>query len=108
MSMDVPGEEKGINGFILSVLFWEKVSPGFPISKPVLRKNVKGGPGKDGIPVRTVFPMRDVDAHIGAGDILITEGADFADTQAGGIHDGDHGFWLEIRDGRDKMPGFLL
>ena len=42
MSMDVPGEEKGINGFILAVLFWEEVSHGFSIGKPVLRKNVKG------------------------------------------------------------------
>ena len=40
--------------------------------------------------------MGDVDAHIGAGDILITEGADLADAQAGGIHESDHGFLFEV------------
>ena len=52
--------------------------------------------------------MGDVDAHIRAGDILITEGADLTDAQAGGIHKGDHGFRFEVWYGGDEMPGLLL
>ena len=52
--------------------------------------------------------MGDVDAHIGAGDILITEGADLADAQAGGIHEGDHGFLFEVWHSGDESPSLLL
>ena len=79
VGMDVPGKEERINGLILSALFWEEISRRFIISKPVLCKDVKGGPGKKGIAVGAVFPMGDVDTHIWPGDVPITEGTDLAD-----------------------------
>ena len=108
MGMDVPGEEKGINRPVQSALFWEEIPHRFAIGKPVLRKDVKCGMGKESEAVGTVFPMGDVDAHIRPGNVRITERADFTDTQAGRIHEGDHGLRLEVRDGGDEIPGFLL
>ena len=43
MCMDVPGKEKGVNGFVPAGLFWEKVTSGAPALEPVLGKNVEGG-----------------------------------------------------------------
>ena len=46
--------------------------------------------------------------HVFALDILITEMADFTDPEAGGIHESDHGFYLEIRQCRNKNPHIIL
>lgn len=42
MCMDVPGKEKGVNGFVPAGLLWEKVSLGTAAGEPVLCKDVKG------------------------------------------------------------------
>lgn len=90
------------------VLFWEKPSAGLAIREPVIRKDLQGQRGKDGIAVRTCFGMADVDAHGGAADILITEGADFADPESRGVHQGQDGLMLEIGKSLDKIPYLLL
>lgn len=49
-----------------------------------------------------------MDAHVFTLNVFIAETADFTDAQAGGIHEGDHGLLLEVRDGGDEMPCILL
>ena len=56
---------------------WKKVACRPSTGKPVLGKNVKRLFGKNGITVRAVFTMSDVDAHIFPLDVFITEVADF-------------------------------
>lgn len=90
------------------VPFWEKPSAGLAIREPVIRKDLESQRGEDGIAVRTRFGMADVDAHVGAADILITEGTDFADAEPSGVHEGQDGLMLEIRKSLDKIPYLLL
>ena len=52
--------------------------------------------------------MGDMDPHVFALDILISEMAYFTHPEPGGIHEGDHGFDFDIRDRVNKRPGFLL
>lgn len=63
MFMDVPGEEKGVNGLIPSGLFWEKVSHGPAAGTPVLGEDVQGSLGKDGITALAVLAMADENVH---------------------------------------------
>jgi len=90
------------------VMLWEKPSAGLTIREPVLRKNLQSQRGKDGITVRACFGMADVDAHGGAADILITEGADFTNPEPCGIHQGQDGLMLEVGKSLDKIPYLLL
>lgn len=108
MGMDMPGEEKGIDGRVNAGLFREKPAPGASISKPVLCKEEEGSLREDGKAVLASFGLSDVDTHMCAVNILITEAADFTDTQAGGIHKSGHGLLLEVGHGRDKTPDFIL
>ena len=94
MGMDVPGEEEGVDRPVLPVLLWEKITHRPSAGKPVLSEDVQSGFREDGIAVGAVFAMSDVDAHVFPLDILIAEGTDLADTQAGGIQKSDHGFLL--------------
>ena len=52
--------------------------------------------------------MADEDAHLLPADILITEAAHFTYAQAGGIHEGDHGFLLDAGHGGDELPDLFL
>lgn len=52
--------------------------------------------------------MGDMDSHAGTFNILILQMADFTDTQAGRIHECDHCLLLQIRNGGDESPDFLL
>ena len=54
------------------------------------------------------FGLSDVDAHVFTVNIFITEVADFADMQAGGVHESGHGLLLRVRHGRDKTSDFIL
>lgn len=99
MGMDMPGKEKGINGCVNAGLFREKPAPGASISKPVLCEEVQGGLREDGKAVLPGFGLSDVDTHVFAVNILITEKANFTDTQAGGIHESSHGLLLEVGHG---------
>ena len=105
--MDMPGKEKGVNRAAGISLLREEPSAGAAAFEPVLREDIEGILRQDGIPVFPAFGMRDVDPHIGTVDILITEMADFADAQAGRIHDGYHGFLLDVRDGGNEVESIL-
>ena len=52
--------------------------------------------------------MADKDAHLFTPDIFITEPAYLADTQAGRIHESEHGFLFNVGHGGDEMPCFVL
>ena len=52
--------------------------------------------------------MADEDAHLFPADILIAEAAHFPYAQAGGIHEGDHGFLFDAGHGGDELPDLLL
>ena len=54
-------------------------------------QEIKSSLGKNGKAVTSVFTASDMQAHVLAVNILITEAADFPDTQTGGIHESDHG-----------------
>ena len=108
MGMDMSGEEKGINGSVDAGLFREKPALGASISKPVLCEESQGGLREDGKAVLSCFGLPDVDAHVFPVYILITEMADFTDTQARGIQKSGHGLLLEVRHGRDKTPDIIL
>ena len=87
MGAHMAHDVKGINRAGRIRLFWEKPS-GWPVvSKPVFGKDVQGFLGKDGITVRTVFGMCDMDAHIFPLNVTITQTADFADSETGRIHE---------------------
>ena len=73
-------------------LFWKKVASRSSIGKPVFGKNVKRLFGKDGIAIRAVFTMSDVDAHIFPLNVFITEIADFTNVKTGRIHESNHSF----------------
>jgi hypothetical protein len=78
----------------LSILFRKKIAPWLSICKPVFREQVKSGFGKNRITVLTVLAMCDVEPQIFTVDILIAEGAYFADAQTRRIHENCHGFLL--------------
>lgn len=52
--------------------------------------------------------MRNMNSHVAAFDILIFQTADSTDSETGRIHESNHGFLLQIRNGRDKGFCFLL
>lgn len=102
---DMSGEIKGVNGFWRISLFWKKVAGGSSTGKPVLGKDVKRLFGKDGVTVRTIFTMSDVDAHVFSLDVFITEIADFTDTETGRIHECNHSLRFDICHGRNEGFG---
>lgn len=108
VGMDMPGEEKGINGPVLPVLFREKKAFGPAVFKPVPGEQAEGDVGKNGVTVIPVFAVCDMEAHIFTLHIFIAQPAQFPDAQAGGIHDGGHGFLLQVRHGGNKLPCLLF
>ena len=89
-------------------LFREKPSHRLSISFPVIGEDKKRAGGKDSEAVGPVLPMRDVDAHVRAGNIVIAEGADLADAETGGVHEGKKRLMFEVRAGMDKKGHLLL
>jgi len=106
--MDMPGEEGGVNGLVEPVLFWKEIAPWPAIGEPVVGEQVKGSFGKDGITVMSVFAMGDVEPQVFTLHIVIAQGTDFANAQPGRVHNGSHGFLLQIRNGRKEVPGLLF
>ena len=105
---DMPRQEEGVDGTGGVRLFWEEPPGGSSTGEPVLCEDIKGCAGKEGVPVGPVLAMRDMDPHVPALDVLITETADLTDPQAGGIHKGDHSLLLDVRHGRDELSGLVL
>ena len=60
----VPEKVNGINGHFRIILFWEKPAGGPAGCDPVLYKDIQCIFGKDGIRVRAVFAVEDVDTRI--------------------------------------------
>ena len=89
-------------------LFREKPSHRLSISLPIIGEDKEREGGKDSEAVGPVLPMGDVDAHVRAGDIVIAEGADLADAETGGVHEGKKRLMLEVRAGMDKKGNLLL
>ena len=108
VSMDMPGDKEGIDGAGRVCLLGEEQAGRPSVCKPVLCKDIQGMVREDGKPVGPVLAMPDMDPLIPALDIFIPEITDFAYTQAGRIHEGDHGFDFDVRDGLNKGPGFFL
>ena len=107
------GRDKLVNGIRNDMLvgmvpFREEPAGWFSKSEPVVRKDLQCQGRENGIPVRPGFGMADMDPHGGTADILIAQGADFADTKPGGIHEGEDRFMLEVGKGLDKIPGIFL
>lgn len=102
MGPHVPADIKSINWTCGVCLFWEK--PFFRAAgmEPVLRENIQGFPGKDGISVRAVLGVGNVDSHMFPFNIAVPQAADLTDPESGGIHEGDHSFWFQIRQCGDK------
>ena len=76
--------------------------------KPVIGKNLQGIHRKNGIAVRAIFGMPDMDTHVSTGNICVFESADFADTKAGRIHECKHGFMLEVGTGINEHKDLFL
>ena len=108
MGMDMPGEEGGVNGLVEPVLFWKEIAPWPAIGEPVVGEQVKGSFGKDGITVRTCLGMTDMYAHGRAADILVAEGAGFANPQPGRIQERKNRLVLEVGKRLDKIPDLIL
>ena len=108
MKAHMAHDEECVNGLLGVTLLREEPAHRPAITEPVLCQDVQGIPGKDGVTGGTVFAMGDVYPHIPTLDIAVAQMADLADPQAGGIHEGDHGFLLQIRDSRDKSRHFSL
>ena len=102
MSPHMAHDVKGINGTGRICLFWEKPAAGTSVFKPVSREDIQRFRGKDGIPVRTVLGVGDMDPHIFAFNITVTEVTDFPNPEPGRIHEGDHSFGFQVRKRRDK------
>lgn len=54
--------------------------------EPVIGENLQGVHRKNGIAVRAIFGMPDMDTHVSTGNIFVFESADFADPKTGRIH----------------------
>jgi len=87
------------------MLLWEQKSPWPAICEPVLCKKVQRGFGKDRIAVVPALGVCDVQAHISAVNIFVTQTAYLTDTKTGGIHESDHGLLFQVRHGGNKLPG---
>lgn len=68
---DVAADKEGIDRAVLPALFREEITGRSAAGKPVVGKDSEGGIRKDGIPVGAVLSVRDVDAHVFAGNVLI-------------------------------------
>lgn len=99
---------KSINGTGRIGLFRKKPFRWTTVFKPVSGKEIQGLLGKDGVAVGTAFGMGDMDPHIFAFDITVTEVTDFPYPESCRVHEGDHGFRLEVRESGDKNISFLL
>ena len=52
--------------------------------------------------------MRDMNPHVATFNILIFQMTDFANSETGRVHEGNHGFLLQVRNGGDEGFYFLL
>lgn len=52
--------------------------------------------------------MGDMDPHVFALDIFISEMTYFTHPEPGGIHESDHSFGFDVRNGVDEASGFFL
>lgn len=85
------------NHMLLWVIgLWEKPAGWFSIRKPVGGEGFECQGGKECIAVRACFGAADMDTHAGAADILVTQGTDFANPQACGIHEGEDCFVFQV------------
>lgn len=106
--MDMPGNKEGID-WAGRICLFGKEPAGRPVTcKPVFGKDFQCMIRQDGISVRPVLAMPDMDPFIPALDILIPEAADFSNAETGRIHECGHCFDLDIRDRLNKGSGFLL
>lgn len=85
MSGDVSEKEVGIDRFIRTTLFVEEIIHRSAAFKPVLRKDIEGSSRENGVTVRTVFGMLDVNAHALTFYILVLQKTAFAAAKTGGI-----------------------
>ncbi len=99
---------KGIDGTGRVRLFREKPAGGTAACKPVAGEKIKSFLGKDCIAVGAAFGARNMDPHRFALNITVTEITDFADPEAGRIHECNHRFGFWIRQGGDKSMDFLF
>lgn len=76
--------------------------------EPVLCQDIQGIPGKDGITVETCLGMTDMYAHGGPADILVAEGAGFANPESGRIQERENRLVLEVGKRLDKIPDLIL
>ena len=108
MEFNVPWQIVVVDGFgVVGINLREEPSHRLAISSPVVREEIEGIAGKDGIAVTATFTSSDVDPHVAALDVFIPEVADFPGTKTGGIKKSDHGFFLQIGQGRDKGMNLL-
>lgn len=70
----------------------EKPSGGPTAGKPVRGEDIQCQRGKQGIAVGAGFGMADMNAHGGAADIVVAQGADLANPESGGIKEGQDCF----------------
>ena len=70
---------------------------------PVAAQELVGIFCKDDKTIPAVLARRNIYLPLPMVDIGTFQAADFMDPQPGRIHQGDHGFFLDIFDGRDKF-----
>ena len=80
LEMDMPGNPERCHGLLRIFGIWKEISHGFVIRFPIFRQGIQGKLGEDGITVRTVLSVPDVNGHIFPADVFISEIADFTDT----------------------------
>lgn len=96
------------HGLLGIITVREEESHGSAGMEPVLCQDIQCILGKDGITVRTCLGMTDMYAHGRAADILVAEGAGFANPQPGRIQERKNRLVLEVGKRLDKIPDLIL
>jgi hypothetical protein len=90
--IDKPIDGKGTDGFIRGEGAGEKPVSGLTVGKPVISKNIQSIGSKDGVTVRTILAVGNMNGHVPPTDILIFKMADFTNPETGGIQKRDDSF----------------
>ena len=106
--MDPVVDGKSGKRFVFTALLREQISFRTAALIPILCKDIEGVPGKDGISVRAVFAVADMDTHVFAFNVFIPEMADFTYPESGTIKKGNDRFEFQIFNSRKEQRHFFL
>ena len=108
MLMDMSGQEERVNGSCMVGLLRKQPFSWLATFEPVLGKDIQCVFRKGSESFLSVFGMQDMDFHVGTIDIFIAKMTDFANPESGRLHESNHGFLFNIRNGIYKFKGLGL